>query len=254
MMDRISGGVSTQLIERDIKAGIISRDLALQEYWCSWDMGVDGTYYGHLVDNMEEDDRITNVLYDSRYPVYTACDIGRMVTIIIYYQLIPRNTIHIIDCTRIERGGINDTAQDMKKKNYTYGRHYWPHDMEVKEFGATMKRIQIAETLGVGGKVLEKEKDKQEGIECVRQIFPRTFIDKEKCKELIRALRNYRHEYDTLKGTYSKNPVSDWSADWADAFRYVARSAIEVEYESGWNHQSIEEAIHQASLEKNPYR
>lgn len=246
--------IPVEMIERDIKAGIISRDLALQEYWCSWDMGIDGTYYGHLVDNMEEEERITNVLYDSRYPVYTACDIGRMVTIIVYYQLIPRNTIHVIDCTRIERGGISELAQDIKKKNYTYGKHYYPHDMEVEEFGATMKRIQIAETLGIGGKVLEKEKNKQEGIECVRQIFPRTFIDKEKCKELIRALRNYRHEYDTLKGTYSKNPVADWSADWADAFRYVARSAIEVEYESGWNHQSVEEAIYQASLEKNPYR
>lgn len=247
--------IPVELIEKDIKAGIISRDLAMQEYWCSWDMGVDGTYYAHLIDHMEDEQRITDLFYDSRYPVYTAADIGKMVTIILYFQLIPHNKIHIINATRIVNAGINEAAQDIHSKRYTYGAHFWPHDMKVKEWCSKTNRAHIAKTLGIGGKIIGEGVSKEDGIECARQILPRCLVDRKKCSELINALRNHRHEFDAILGVYSKEPVKDWSVDWADCFRYVALACNELENKKSGNHLAgIERAMREASLERNRYR
>lgn len=247
--------IPVELIERDIEAGIISRDLARQEYWCDWDMGVDGTYYAKLIQEMEDNEQITDVMYDPRYPVHTAADIGKMVTILIYFQLIPQNKLHIINCTRIINQSINEAANDIHRKNYTYGTHFWPHDMKVKDWSSKNNRITIAKSLGIWGKIIGKDIGKEDGVECVRQTLPRTYIDQNHCKELVNALRNHRHEFNATLGTYTKEPVSDWTCDWADCMRYVAIATSELENKKSGDHlENIEKAMREAYLERNRYR
>jgi hypothetical protein len=55
-----------------------------------------------------------------------------------------------------------------------------------------------------------------DGIEAARVVFPTCWFDAEKCKEGIRALRNYRWE--------NAQPVHDEHSHAADAFRYLALS------------------------------
>ncbi|TFH60878.1 MAG: hypothetical protein E4G90_09920, partial [Gemmatimonadales bacterium] len=47
-----------------------------QEYFCSFDAAIAGSYYGKIIVNLEKQGRITEVPYDPRLPVTTAWDIG----------------------------------------------------------------------------------------------------------------------------------------------------------------------------------
>ena len=80
--------ISIQDIEKDIQDGQMSRELSLQEYWCSFDaMGVSGSYYGKYIDEMIQQGRICKVLWDPYIPVHTAIDIGfNDPTVIIFWQ------------------------------------------------------------------------------------------------------------------------------------------------------------------------
>ena len=44
--------VSIHEIQREIERGEISYDLAQQEYWCSFDMGIEGSYYAKYFDKL----------------------------------------------------------------------------------------------------------------------------------------------------------------------------------------------------------
>lgn len=61
--------LSAEDIERERKDGM-SDELIQQEYYCSFDRGVEGSYYSKLLGQMEE--RITNISYDPYKPVFTA--------------------------------------------------------------------------------------------------------------------------------------------------------------------------------------
>lgn len=224
--------ISKEEIEEDIKNGIISRDMAMQEYWCSWDLGIDGSYYGKYIDAMEIEGRAGFMPYDSTLPVYTVCDIGRMRTVIGYFQLVEPMQLNIINCDYIQRGGIEDTARAILGKPYVYEKdsHWYPHDMRVADYGARLTRIEKAETLGIGGKIVP-DISIQDGIECVRTVLHRTYVDKIKCADLLRALKNHRHIFDYAKQVYTIEPVKDWTRDWADMMRYMAIMTLKLEKE-----------------------
>jgi len=66
-----------------------------------------------------------------------------------------------------------------------------------------------------------------DGIDAVRNLLPRCWFDSLRCNEGIRALRNYRKEYDERRMEYKTRPLHDWSSHAADAFRYLAVSIRE---------------------------
>jgi hypothetical protein len=56
----------------------------------------------------------------------------------------------------------------------------------------------------------------------VRRILPRCWFDKDKTAEGIKALRQYRREYDDIRKVFLERPLHDWASNPADAFRYLA--------------------------------
>jgi hypothetical protein len=63
-----------------------------------------------------------------------------------------------------------------------------------------------------------------DGIEAVRSVFSKVWIDEEKCSSLIKALENYRQEYDAKKKVYNSRPLHNWASHYADCMRYLALS------------------------------
>ncbi len=62
----------------------------------------------------------------------------------------------------------------------------------------------------------------EDGINAVRKILPRCWFDRDKCSEGIKALRQYRREWDDLRKVFYERPLHDWASDPADAMRYLA--------------------------------
>ena len=210
-------------IEKEREEGLMSEDMIQQEYYTSFEMGVEGAYYTKYIDRMRLDARICDVPWDTGLKVHTAWDIGvRDNTSIIFFQN-RGQSIKIIDCYDASKEGLEHYAKVIHSKPYLYGKHISPHDIAVKEWASGTSRIAKARELGINFTIAEKI-NIRDGIECARTLFSRLWIDEKGCAKLINALENYRQEYDPKKRVYRSHPLHDWSSHYADAFRYLAVS------------------------------
>lgn len=215
--------IPLEKIEEDIAEGRISRDMAMQEYWCSFSAGVEGAYYSKYINNMKLEGRIGEVPWEESFPVYTAWDLGHLdKTCIIFYQKIGQE-IRIIDYYEKNREGLPHYCKVVLSKPYTYAKHFGPHDIRVHDLSLGITRWEVARQLGITFSVAPQV-EVEDGIEAVRAAMPKMWIDHQKCKPLIKALESYRQEWDSKREKYKGIPLHDWASDAADAMRYLCLS------------------------------
>ena len=210
-------------IEKERADGLMSEDMILQEYYCDFSLGVEGSYYAKYIDNMKLKGQIGSVAWEPGFKVHTAWDIGvRDSTVILFYQVIGQ-TVRIIDCYEKTKEGIEHYVKILESKPYSYGKHFAPHDIRVREFGSGITRWEKARQLGITFSMADNIPI-PDGIEAVRSMLPKTWIDQNNCAPLIKALENYRQEYDSKRKIYKSQPLHDQFSHLADAMRYLAVS------------------------------
>jgi phage terminase large subunit len=210
-------------IEKEKADGIMSDDLIQQEYYTSFEMGVEGSYYSKYLDRMRVKGQIGIVPWESSFKVHVAFDIGvRDSTCLIFYQVIGQ-TIRIIDCYSNSKVGLEHYVKVIRQKEYIYGHFMAPHDIRVQEFGSGITRLEKARQLGINF-TIAPDVSIEDGIEAARSAFAKMWIDESNCKDLLKALENYRQEYDVKKKVYKSHPLHDWSSHYADAMRYLCIS------------------------------
>jgi hypothetical protein len=230
-------------IEKERYEGLMSEDMIQQEYYTSFDMGVEGSYYSRYVDKCKREERIGIVPWESGFKVHTAWDIGvRDTTSIIFFQTIGQ-IVRIIDCYENSKQGLEHYAEILANKPYLYGTHIAPHDIRVKEWGSGITRLEKARQLGINF-TLAPRYEIPDGIEACRSLFSKIWINEESCELLIRALENYRQEYDNKKKVYLPRPLHDWSSNFCDSFRYLAISLPKTQ--DGLSAQDIEKNYQEA--------
>src|SRR3990172_6051179 len=101
-----------------------------QEYECSFTAAIQGSYYGRLIEAARRDDRIREVPYDARLPVYTAWDLGvGDATAIWVYQVLGL-AVHVLAYHEQTGEGYPYYAGWLRQQPYqgNYAEHAWPHD------------------------------------------------------------------------------------------------------------------------------
>jgi len=223
-----TGHIDVDLIQKEINEGVMSYDIARQEYYCDFSMGAHGSFYSKYIDIMRREDRIGDVLYDPKLKVHTAWDLGlNDPTVIIFFQIDRGNCVRIIDYYEKSNQSLTADIKYVKEKPYIYGKHIGPHDVRNREKSTNVTRWETAHSLGITFKVAPSIKEKvyiEDGIEAVRTLFSRIYIDRVRCGDLIRHLENYRQEYDEKNKRYKPKPVHDNHSHAADAMRYLATS------------------------------
>jgi hypothetical protein len=230
-------------IEKEREDGLMSEDLIQQEYYTSFTMGVEGAYYSKYLDEMKISGRIGCVPWESSHKVHTAWDLGvRDSTSIIFFQTIGQ-IVRVIDYYEKNKEGLEHYINVVKNKPYIYGQHIAPHDIKVKEFGSGMTRLIKARNLGIKF-IIAPSIPVIDGIEAVRSIFSKLWIDQVNCKSLIKALENYRQEYDRKLGVYKIKPRHDWASNCADAMRYLAIGHTQIK--NGLTAEELDKRYHEA--------
>lgn len=210
-------------IDKERVEGLMSEDLIQQEFYCSFEMGVEGSFYMKYLDKMHVSGQIGVVPWEPAFKVHLAIDIGvRDSTTIIWFQTIG-TTVRIIDCFEKSKEGLEYYVNIINSKPYTLGKCFAPHDISVKEWGSGMSRIEKAKQLGINF-ITASNISVEDGIESVRSSFSKIWIDEVKCKPLLKALGNYRQEFDHKRRIYKGQPLHDWSSHFADAMRYLCIS------------------------------
>jgi hypothetical protein len=215
--------ISLADIEMERREGIMSQDLIEQEYYTSFTMGVEGAYYAKYLDRMRVKAQIGTVPWEPGFKVHTAWDLGvRDSTCILFFQVIGQ-TVRIIDCYEKNKEGLEHYVKVIEQKPYSYGKHIAPHDIKVREFGSGMTRLEKAKQLGINF-IVAPDVGIEDGIESVRSALSKIWIDDVACLPLLKALENYRQEYDVKRKVYKSCPLHDWSSHFADSMRYLCIS------------------------------
>jgi len=189
-----------------------------QEYMCSFNSPVIGSYYGDNIRRAEAEHRITKVPYVEGLPVYTAWDLGIDDSMTIWFYQLVAGEIHFIDYYENSGEGLQHYAMKLQEKKYLYGKHYAPHDIAVRELGTGKSRFEVARSLGITF-VTNPALDIEDGINMCRTIFSRCWFDSEKCERGINALKNYKKDWDEKNKVFRNKPKHDWASHGADAFR-----------------------------------
>jgi hypothetical protein len=208
-------------IRKEVELGELSEGMVNQEYYTSFDEGQDGYFYASILDRMHLEGKIGNVPWEPGHKVHTAWDLGiNDPTVIIWFQVIG-TSVHVVDYYSASNKNIAHFAQTVTNKPYTYGKHFPPHDIEVREQGPGISRRDQYKELGIKFTDVYKH-GLLDGIEYVKAKLPTMYIDNVKCKELIKHLANYRQEWDPVKKQYKGIPEHNDVSHAADAMRYLA--------------------------------
>lgn len=216
-----TGIISEETVNEERQAGM-DEDRVQQEFYCSFDAAVKGTYYSSLLQEAENEGRITDVPYLRDRPVYTAWDLGIGDATGIWFWQTDGMRYHVIDYYEGNDVGLNTYLKILREKGYNYAsKHIFPHDINVRELSSGDSRKKILERSGFGVKVCPRE-SVDEGIEAVRNIIPLCYFDKIKCDRGIKALSEYHKIWNDKMKDYMPKPCHDWTSHGADAFRYFA--------------------------------
>jgi hypothetical protein len=225
-----------ELARRDL-----SEEQYAQEFECSFDAAVVGSYYGRLLSRAEADKRIAGVPYDPAALVWTAWDLGiRDATAIWFAQMVGRE-IRIIDYYEASGVDLGHYVREINLRPYAYAGHIVPHDAQAKELGTGKSRLEVLESLGLKHLTLAPLHRIEDGINAVRMVIPRCWFDAQKCARGIDALKLYRADYDAALRALRPHPIHDWTSHAADAFRYLAMT-LDRSVRQGGFHRRIEYA------------
>ena len=203
-----------------------------QEYYCSFDSPVIGSYYGALIMKAEDERRVTSVPVDLSVPVETAWDLGVDDSTTIWFFQKCGQEFHFVDYYENSGEGLAHYAQVLQEKKYYYGRHFAPHDIEVRELGSGKSRKEVAKSLGINFQTAQRL-DVDDGINMVRTMFNQFWFDKDKCHRGLMAIKNYKKDWDEKNQVFRKQALHNWASHGADALRTFGVSYKQQYQQSG---------------------
>lgn len=196
----------------------------------AFEQAIIGAYYATQFRNLRQERRITTVPHSPELNVHTAWDLGMSDSTAIWFVQVHGREVRVIDYLEDSGEGIAHYAEELKRRaehrKYRYGRHFAPHDINVRELGSGVSRIEVALEHGIRFEVVPRVESQAEGVQAVRQFLPMCWFDEEKTGEGVKALEHYRKQWDERLGTYKSQPLHDWASHGAKAFETLARADI----------------------------
>ena len=211
--------ISVQQFEEEITDGM-DRQLAMQEFYCSFDAGLFGAYY---TDQLKQA-KFGSYPWDPRKPVHTFWDIGiKDKTAIWFAQAATGSAVDIIDYMEGNNRSFDKWIKELREKPYTYGINSMPHDFKKRDWKDGSSAQSVADEFNFPTE-LTPDISRQQGIDSAKQFIPRCRFntDSADVHRGIDCLYNYRREYNDKLRVFMDRPLHDWAADGADAFRYMS--------------------------------
>ena len=199
----------------------------------AFEQSVEGAYYSKQFADLYAKGLIAEKLPDNAHaPVDTYWDLGVSDSTTIWFIKKVGERYQVIDCYSNSGEGLNHYLEVLHKRGYSYGVHVAPHDVDNRTLGshdAKSLKQQAREGYMINGvkmsinfEVVKRTTSVNTDIEMVRQILPLCEFDAVKCDDGIKALENYKKDWNEKAGMWRDKPLHDWSSHYADAFRMFA--------------------------------
>lgn len=203
----------------------MGEDRYRQEMECDPNVAIKGAFYADEMRTMEAEGRIRPIEIIRDIPVRTGWDIGKTDTTAITFWQCVGHERRLVDYYELAGKIIThyaDVLYDKKHEHgWKYAEHYWPHDMAFDMLDSDKSRVEMMRDKGVVGEIVPAH-DVLEGVQVVRKMLARTWIDPNRCKRILDALRQYRREWDPRIQMWKPNEHKDWTNNGADSVRTFA--------------------------------
>lgn len=197
-----------------------------REYEVSFSAAFPGNYYAANIETAQDEGRIKRVSRDESLEVYAAVDLGMADATAIWVYQLYANECRFLKYYSNTGKSLDHYITWLKNLDYHVDQVFLPHDAKVRELGVGKSRVQIFEDRNVNVEVLNRT-SVEDGINAVRMAFSRMWFDAEGCKDGIKALRNYRSDYNSKNQVLRNKPRHDKYSNGADAMRYAIMSMNE---------------------------
>jgi len=195
-------------------------ELIQQEYFCSFEGAIYGSYYGDVLKRTTQN--VGQYPYDPGYPVHTLWDLGVSDSMSIWFVQFIQKEIRIIDFYENSNYALGHYASVIQGKGYQYAMHHLPHDGNKRQLTEAEKAVTIEQQLRNLGlfptKIHPPRNDIYGTIQRVRAILPRCKFNKDTTEDGREALKQYRREFDENRQVFKNTPYHDWTSHAADAF------------------------------------
>ena len=216
-----TGVLSNEIID-GLRSEMTPEEFA-QEFECSFETPNSGAFFAKDLQQAETEGRITAVPYDPMLPVWTSWDLGMDDSTAIWFvQVSPGGELRWIDYFEAGGVGLETYAALLNSKGYTYAKHILPHDVDVRELGTGVSRLEILNRLGVRPIKVVPAMNPIERITALRMKLPRSRFDAGRCAAGLKALWHYRREWNEKASVFRPNPVHDWASHGSDAAGHLA--------------------------------
>lgn len=219
-----TGVLSAEQIEAERRKGM-PEDLIQQEFYCNFDRGQEGSYFGRHMDEVRKKGQICHVPYDPAVPVRTYWDLGIGDSTAIWFAQYVGKEVHLINYYENSGEGLAHYVRILddyrRETGCVYDLAVAPHDIQARELTTGTTRLETARRLGLSFRVAPKL-SLESGIEAVRMILSRCWFDEKRCEHGLKCLENYRKSYNEKFRVYGDKPVHDSTSHGTDAFRYLA--------------------------------
>ncbi len=181
----------------------------------------EGAIYKQEMLDAERSGRICKVEYDSLLPVHTVWDIGVGDAMAIHLVQLHRSEVRLIDYIEGSGKGVDHYLRELQKLPYVYGEDWLPHDGASRDKTTALSPRDMLQRLGRNVRLCPRL-DVDQGINAVRVLFPRIWMDKERCAVAISRFQKYRRELNPKINEYKPMPVHDINSHASDALRGLA--------------------------------
>jgi phage terminase large subunit len=220
-----TGVISKDIIQEELDSGM-DEDMVLQEYYCSFDAALQGSYYGRLLNEAQRDGRIGEFGLLSA-PVHIVWDLGRSDDTAVWFYQLERTEVRgvwrprVIDAYASHGHHLDFYIDTLRAKGYQYGLCWLPHDARSKTLGAkrTIER-QLRDAKFSVRFVPNTSIDN--GIAATRKTLRTAVWNEQPCADGLEALRQYQREWNEDKRCFEERPKHDWTSHYADCARYLS--------------------------------
>ena len=192
-----------------------------QEFECSFDAPIEGSYYGEMLNELEDKKHMQEIPREELSRTFTAWDLGMGDSTSIWVAQLVGTEVRLIDYYENHGVGLDHYVKWIKDNDYSKAEHILPHDVRVRELGTGKSRMEMLEDSGLEVKIAPRM-GLDDGIQAVRRLLPRCWFNVPKVQTGLNCLRNYRRDYDEKRKIFYERPLHDWSSHGSDSFRYLA--------------------------------
>lgn len=220
------------IAESELKAARseMGEDKYLQEFECSFNAAVEGSYYGQILNDLESKNRFQEIPRDDLCQTKCAWDLGMGDSTAIWVVQIAGSEIRLIDYYENNGVGLDKYVSWLRDNGWDKAEQILPHDVQVRELGSGRSRLEVLQEAGLNIRIAPRM-SVDDGIQAVRRLLPRCWFNIPRVKQGLDCLRNYRRDYDEKRKVFFDRPLHDWSSHGSDAFRYLA---IGLDEGSSW--------------------